>query len=281
MSVLEYSMGGLFLLAVLLIIIRIGLAVSGGKNKRKYETGCETGASKTIGDRQVQEDEYGMTESAEGTLAVLADGAGKQYGGKIAARLAVQVFIDMFEDQNAFYNPHYYFRKSFQGANREILNQLEENQGSASVGAVLVKNKKLYYAVVGNVKIAVYRNKELVPISVGHTVNRLAEQKYQEGRLSREEAVALLEQKRLYNYVGQDGFQDVEFFDAPVTLYGGEYILLMSDGLYETARWKDLEDCLEEAGTCQEKAFRMVELVNRSEEPEKDNASVVILKVRA
>ncbi len=30
-------------------------------------------------------DEYGITESVEGILAVLADGAGKQYGGKLAA----------------------------------------------------------------------------------------------------------------------------------------------------------------------------------------------------
>lgn len=281
MSVLEYSVGILILLAVILIVVRIGMAAFGRKNRREQAAGCETGASKTIGDREVQEDEYGIRESTEGILAVLADGAGKQYGGRIAARLAVRVFLDMFEDQNAFYNPHYYFRKSFQGANRDILNQLEENQGSASVGAVLVKNRKLYYASAGNVKIAVYRSKELVPINVGHTINILAEQKYQEGRLSREEAVALLEQRRLYNYVGQDGFRDVEFFDAPITLYGGEYILLMSDGLYETARWKDLEDCLEDAGTCQEKAFRMVELINSSGEKERDNASVVILKVRA
>lgn len=89
-----------------LLLVEAGLGFR-GKNKRKYETGCETGASKMIGDREVQENDCGMAEATEGTLAVLSDGAGKQYGGKIAARLAVQVFLDMFEDQNAFYNPHY------------------------------------------------------------------------------------------------------------------------------------------------------------------------------
>jgi len=250
------------------------------RNRMNRDRGCESGASKTIGDREIQEDEYGIKESEDGILAVLADGAGRQYGGKVAAKLAVQVFEDIFEDRNAFYNPQYYFRKAFQSANREILNQIEENQGWAAVSAVLVKNRKLYYAVAGNVKTAVYRNGELVPISAGHTVNILAKQKYMEGKLSKEEAVALLDHHRLYNYVGQDGFKDVEFFDTPVTLYGGEYILLMSDGLYETAGWKELEDCLEEKGSCQEKAYRIIDLVNNSQDKDKDNASVVILKVR-
>lgn len=280
MSNIENMILILHLVIALLIALRIYLMFSDKEGKRSLDRGCETGASKTIGSRQIQEDEYGIAEAADGMLAVLADGAGRQYGGKIAAKLAVQVFLEIFQDQNAFYNPQYYFRKSFQGANREILSQLEENQGSAAVSAVMVKNRKLYYAVAGNVKVAVYRNGELVPISTGHTVSILAQQKYREGKLSKEEAVALLEQHRLYNYVGQDGFAEVEFFDAPITLNGGEYILLMSDGLYETVRWKDMENYLEAPGSCQEKAFQIVELVNNCEETEKDNASVVILRVK-
>lgn len=267
----------LTIVCIVLLAARVHLNIA--SRKRKRQGFCETGASKTIGDREVQEDEYGIAETGEGIMAVLADGMGKHYGGKIASRTAVDVFLDLFEDKNAFYNPQYSFRKAFQGANREILNQLEENQGSASVGAVMIKDRKLYYAVVGNVKIAVYRNHELVPVSSGHTIGVLAKQKYEEGKLTRQEAVSLLDHHRLYNFVGQDGFQDVEFFDTPIALHGGEYVLLMSDGLYETARWKDMEDCLEGEGSCQDKAFRLVELVNQSEEEEKDNGAVVVIKI--
>lgn len=267
----------LFLFGTVLIAERMRLSLH--SKKRKNRRFCETGASKTIGDREVQEDEYGITETEEGLMAVLADGMGKHYGGKIASRMAVNVFQDLFEDRNAFYNPQYSFRKAFQAANREILNQLEEEQGSASVGAVLIKNRKLYYAVVGNVKIAVYRNHELVSVSFGHTIGVLANQKYEEGKLTRQEALSLVNHHRLYNFVGRDGFRDVEFFDTPIAFYGGEYVLLMSDGMYETARWKDMEDCLEGEGSCQDKAFRLVELVNRSEEEEKDNASVVVINI--
>lgn len=266
--------------AVLLLIrLALGIPQSDGLVIKK-RSGCEAGASKTIGDRETQEDEYGITETEEGLMAVMADGMGKRFGGKIAARTAVQAFLDMFEDRNAFYNPQYSFRRAFQGANREILNQMDDNQGSASVAAVMVKNRKLYYAVVGNVKVAVYRNKELVPVTSGHTIGMLAKQKYDQGKLTREAAVTLLNRRRLYNFVGQDGFKDIEFFDAPIALNGGEYVLLMTDGLYETARWKDMEECLEEEGDCRQKAFQLIELVNDSQEEEKDNAAVAVIKVR-
>ncbi len=281
MTIPEFVLLMLGLAALFMLIVRAEMGIS----KRwalsgKQRLGGALGGSKTIGDREIQEDEYCMMETEEGSMAALADGRGKQLGGKIAARLAVQAFRDMFEDRNAFYNPQYSFRKAFQGANREILNQLDENQGCASVGAMMLKARKLYYAVVGNVRVAVYRNHELVPVSSGHTINLLAKQKYEEGKLTREEAVSLLNHHRLYNFVGQDGFQDVEFFDTPINLYRGEYVLLMSDGLYETARWKDMEECLEMEGDCQQKAYRLIELVNQSAEQEKDNAAVVVMQVR-
>jgi serine/threonine protein phosphatase PrpC len=281
MTIPEFVLLMLGLAALLVLAVRVKMGISElWRLSEKRRSGSFLGGSKTIGDREIQEDEYCMMETEEGSMAVLADGMGKQLAGKIAARLTVQAFRDMFEDRNAFYNPQYSFRKAFQGANREILNQLDENQGCASVGAMMLKARKLYYAVVGNVRVAVYRNHELVPVSSGHTINLLAKQKYEEGKLTREEAVSLLNHHRLYNFVGQDGFQDVEFFDTPINLYRGEYVLLMSDGLYETARWKDMEECLEMEGDCQQKAYRLIELVNQSAEQEKDNAAVVVMQVR-
>ena len=280
MTIPESVIAFLLLLLCLLLFLRILLWFSGQKREPDLASDCVSGSSRTIGDREVQEDVYGIKTAPEGTMAVLADGMGKHFGGKIAAGTAVEAFQQIFEDGSAFYNPQYSFRRAFQGANREILNRLEEEQGCASVAAVMVKDRRLYYAAAGNVKVAVYRNQELVPVTSGHTIDVLARQKYEEGKLTRQEAADLLNQHRLYNFVGQDGFRDIEFFDKPISLYGGEYVLLMSDGLYETARWKDMEDCLEGEGDCQHKAYQLIELVNRSRKEDKDNAAVVVLQCR-
>jgi len=280
MTVPEYMLFVLTMTGIGMILLRCSVGWKEARKRKQRSRLYEYGASKTIGSREVQEDEYGIVESEEGIMAVLADGMGKHFGGKIASRTVVEVFQDIFEDRNAFFNPQYYFRKAFQGANREILKRMDQEQGRASAAAVILKDGKLYYAAVGNVKVAVYRNRELVPLTAGHTIDILAKQKYMEGKLSREEATALLEHHRLYNFVGQDGFCDIEFFDIPVQLREEDYILLMTDGMYEGSSWKAIEECLEAAGKCQKKAFAMIELINQSKEEEKDNAAVVIIKVR-
>lgn len=263
------------ILAVSLIAYRI-LAFRGSMDGR---AGYDVGACRTIGSREVQEDSYGIVEDGDGIMAVLADGMGNSYGGRIAGRVAVEAFEDMFRDSGAFYNPQYYFRKAFHAANRNILECLNGERGAASVAAVLIKNRKLYYAAVGNVKVAVYRNGELVPVTSGHTISVLARQKYMEGKLTRQTAVSLLEQHRTYNYVGQDGFRDIEFFDVPVTLYGGEYVVLLSDGMYEGASWREIEECLAGKGSCSDKSLELTELINSRIDEDVDNASIVILQV--
>lgn len=264
------------ILAACLILLRAGM---GRRLKKGAWQGFEAGACKTIGSRQIQGDAYGIVQNEDSVMAVLAGGMGNGYGAKAASRIVVEVFEDMFQDRNAFYNPQYSFRRAFHAANKKILDHLDGERGAASVTAVMIKNRKLYYASVGNVKLAVCRNGELVPITSGHTISMLARQKYREGKLTRQSALSLLEQHRLYNYVGQDGFRDIEFFDTPVALCGGEYVALLSNGMCEGVSWRKLEECLEGEGSCQEKALRMVELVNGRIEEDVDNASVVVVKV--
>ena len=124
------------ILAVSLIAYRI-LAFRGSMDGR---VGYDVGACRTIGSREVQEDSYGIVEDGDGIMAVLADGMGNSYGGRIAGRVAVEAFEDMFRDSGAFYNPQYYFRKAFHAANRNILECLNGERGAASVAAVLIKN---------------------------------------------------------------------------------------------------------------------------------------------
>ncbi|GLC80090.1 PP2C family protein-serine/threonine phosphatase [Lacrimispora brassicae] len=281
MTLLELTIAILFLIMLMLCFVRVLLALphrSYKQNQNRIDS-FEIGTMKTIGDREVQEDEYGINNFGEGLMAVLADGQGKLHSGRIASLSSIQVFQEVFQLREAFYHPQYYFGKAFRRANKEILQKLADNRGTASVGVALIKNLTLYYAVVGNIKIAVYRNRELVPISTGHTIDMLAKQKYQEGTLTKQETVTLLENHRLYNFVGRDGFYDVEVFDTAITLRTGEYVLLMSDGVYDTVRWRDIEECLAKEASCQSKAEAIVEMIDQNPQNDKDNASIMIIRV--
>ncbi len=265
------------ILAAVILLLEIVKWCAAGKDGSE---GPDVGTCMTIGSREVQEDQLACTGTDAGLMAVLADGAGKTYGGRIAAKAAVDTFLDIFRDYNAFNNPQYYFRKAFQCANREILKAVgEENRGSASVGCALIRRGYLYYAVVGNVKICVFREGTLVPVSCGHTVAVMAERKFREGKISRQDTLALLENQRLYNYLGKDDFRDIEFFDAPVHLLKGDIVALMSDGIYELLGMKEIEEVLSAKGNCQQKALQLVEKVNRNTSENKDNASVIFIGI--
>ncbi len=267
----------LMLLCIAAGVLLIVRATMGGGARRYH--GPDVGSSMTIGGREVQEDYVGTLATPAGLLAVLADGMGKTYGARIASRTAVETCLDLFRDYNAFDNPQYYFRKAFHAANRAILRELgDEGYGAASVGAAMIQDNWLFYAAVGNVKLCVYRGGDLVPVSAGHTLDVLAEEHFQTGKLSREDALAMLENHRLYNYLGQDGFKDIEIFDRPIALQKGDIIVLMSDGLYELIPWKEIEDVLAGGEDCQSMAYALIEKVNQNTAEDRDNASIILIR---
>lgn len=278
MSVPEMAIASLAALMVVFAVLRLFLAL---QNRRRR---CDIGSCKTIGSREIQEDFYKIVKTENGLLAVLADGMGKKLGGKIAARKVTEVFGELFSEYNALDHPFYYFQKAFMAANREVLKLLGDGRGSASASAVMLQENSgtgnyptLYYAIVGNVKIAVFRNGELVPVGSGHTVNVLAEDRYYAGSLAREDALALLKEKRVYNYIGRDGFKDIEVYDMPIRLKKDDIVALMSDGVYEGMEWKELEAYLSVKASCRQKAFQIIEHINRKP-GNKDNACIVLIK---
>lgn len=268
---------GALIMIYLLILILISLRFF-KRGKGKVIRRFRIGKAMTIGSRQVQEDNYVICQSADGFMAVLADGMGKNYGGKISSQIAVDTMKDMFEQYHISENPAYFFRRSFNQVNREILNRLDDGKGGASMGVVLIIDDHLYYAVAGNVKIAVYRKGSLIPLSSGHTIDVLVEDRFSEGSITREDALLMLENRRLYNHLGQDGFQEIEFFDTPVFLKEKDIVVLMSDGIFEGMDWKTIEEILAEKKKCEQKAYEIIEVINASGQKEKDNASIVLVE---
>lgn len=244
------------------------------------KTEPDMGGAMTIGTRQVQEDCYFMKETNAGRLLVVSDGMGEAYGGRIAARTAIETFRDIFEDYNAFDNPQYFFKKAFHTANKEILKALDNGQnGRASLASTVIYRNKMYYAVVGNVKICVYRKGDLIQVSTGHTVDCLAQKGFLSGKLTRQEGIALLENQRIYNFLGQDGFCEVELFDEPIRLYSDDTVLIMTDGVYDLLSWQDIEEVLKKGGSCSKMALEIVGKINRNSEEEKDNATILFTRI--
>lgn len=174
--------------AAVLLLIRLSI---GGSGRRLRSP--DVGSSMTIGGREVQEDFVGTLATQTGLVAVLADGMGKAYGARIASRTAVETFLDLFRDYNAFDNPQYYFRKSFHAANRAILRELgDEGYGAAQRRRGDDSGKLAFLRRCGKCQaVRVQKRRPGAGIRRPHPGWCWAEQSFRTGRLSREDALVM------------------------------------------------------------------------------------------
>jgi len=236
----------------------------------------EIGAASTLGTREIQQDYFGVKENQEAILMLLADGTGTE--GEIAAKLTIDTFRDLFNDTNAVEKPQYFFRRAANAANKKITNTLEERQGETSLAAVMLKGSKFFYTVVGNCRITVFRKGDLIPVSEGQTVDILARHGYNEGKISKQETLKLLDNHRRYNVLGKDSFEEIEIYDKPLELQPKDLIVIMSEGIFNTLRWVEIENILEKNNPVQSLADEIIAKVNDSPMVDKSNATVLICR---
>ena len=231
----------IFLLGVVLIIL---LIIRNILLKRINKKDLEIAQEVTIGYEEIQEDFADIVSTSYGTLAVLADGLGKNEAGRISSIVAVKTIIKMFKEEGNVDKITYFFNKVFKKANHEIVNRVEKDKGGASVLSVIVTNNLLNYALVGDVMLAIFRNKELIKLSSGHSISEVAQKEYYKGKLQKTEALYALKEKKLLYYVGQESFKNIEICESPIELYKNDIVVLMSRGVYEGLRWVEFEEVL-------------------------------------
>lgn len=263
---------------ILIIAIAVRVILCWQQEYQKETSGV--GIGQTNGRKEIQAD-FALTYTNEaGTMAVLADGIGSQNTGKLCAQLAADTIMDRYEPYHVLNNPDYFFKSTFAEANRRIQMTIGERRGGASLAAVFINSHYLYYAIAGNVRIALKRGEELIPLSRGQTLDVLAADAYENGSISRQEAIWSMDEKRVWNYLGMDGFREIELCEKPVQLKPGDMILIASKGIFEELSWGEMEDILLNGTSVQEQADAMVRKAESKSNPEMDNGSVLLLNIQ-
>ncbi|MCL2837434.1 MAG: protein phosphatase 2C domain-containing protein [Defluviitaleaceae bacterium] len=241
----------------------------------------EFGLSQTPGNRQVNADEIDWAYYGDETFFAVADGIGSGDKAKTAARVAVHIISRVFEQTGVGGNPAYFFMNCFRGANSTILRYIPDSTAGASLLGAAIKDNRLYYALAGNCKISVFREGELYDLSEGHTFDILARNAFIRKEITRIDALEAAKGNRIYNFVGKDGFRDLEMFDTPVTLKKGDIILLMTDGVYEFCEAEALAKILSSRDSCNTMAKRITDTLDKSNHLEQDNASIIVARINA
>lgn len=270
-------------LVILAIVIAIRIYISFLERKKEKISAIKKlnyGMAQTYGDCEIQSDCMYVFSNESGQLAVLADGIGKQNTGKISAQMAVDIFVDMFRQYKTLENPAYFFKKGFHVVHQKIRQTIDERRGGTSIAVVYVNRENLFYALAGDIMIVLYRNEDMISLTEGHTVDVLANQAYMQGKITKQEAIWSLKQKRLWNYVGMDGFHEIEIFDTPIKLKEGDQILLMSKGIFHILPLIEIEDIIKKTRiNSEQKASEIVKASQKIKTTERENGSVIILEI--
>ena len=274
----EILMAILPVLLAVLLLVRLVLArtSSGKKPMTAEEKGW--GTAQTGGSREIQADRVEVIKTGAGVLGILADGIGRENTGRVCAQIALDAAADAYEPYQVLTNPEYLFRTVCREANVRIQKTIGERRGGACLGLVFLGDGYLHYGLVGDIRIALFRGGELIPLSKGHTLDVLARQAYEEGRISKKEAIWSMEEKRRWNYLGMDGFKEIEVPEQPVRLKKGDLAVMVSRGICQELSWADLEDLLSGDESLPEKARQIAWAAGRSPGDDKENGSVVILR---
>jgi serine/threonine protein phosphatase PrpC len=263
-------------LFIALIIIRIAIGNTSGIAKIDF------GFAQTPGNRQVNADEIDWAYHDNQLLLAVADGIGPGDKAHLAAKTAVHIITRVFEQTGVGGNPAYFFMNCFKGANSTVLRYIPDSTAGASLLGVVVKDNHLYYALAGNCKVSVLRKRKLYDLSEGHTFDVLVRRAFLRKKINRVEALEAVKESRLYNFVGKDGFRDLEMFDTPVSLKKGDIILLMTDGVYDFCDIGEVEKILSNKWSSSEVlAQRIICALDRDNHPDQDNASVIVAKINA
>lgn len=253
------------------------IAEDGTSPKSDTHSSYEVGICKTIGDEEIQQENCDVQFNNNCCMAVLTDGKGQNSLCKSASNIVVKTFSELFLKKDVSDNTNYFLSKTFNIANKNILSVLGES-GKATAACAIINKGYLYYGLIGESRIAIFRGDSLIQLTVGHTINAYAKQQYYQGNLTKKKTLSLLENKNVYNYLGRDGFEGVELSEQPIKLKNGDILVVMSDGIFKNISWVEMEKYLAQSSSCSIKSQRIIGAIESFEEIKKGNASIILVR---
>lgn len=241
-----------------------------------------------IGGREEQQDSVGFEMNGTEGIVVVCDGMGGHNGGKTASSIGVDMLLKRYKEEYPIKNVNEMLLSEIENIDKSIASLKDANGARLRAGstmiAVVVKQDKLYWVSVGDSRIYIYRNEELVRATQDHIYKNVLDEKMANGSISEELYLSEMAQgEALISFLGIDGLPVIDNNEIPFALARDDKILLMSDGLYKLvsdeeigrilSNFSNIQDAL---GALDMKAQRAAKKQNIS----RDNMTIALLKIR-
>lgn len=243
----------------------------------------DVGLESETGKRTENQDRLIHFESSIGSVFVLADGMGGHENGAVASQMAVSTCGRILKNFPSDVGADQALRQMIQEANRLIFQESRGQSAKYGMGSTLVAllisrtvdGLLAIGAHVGDSRLYFFREGKMFRLTEDHS---LVQQLLRNGMLSEPEAQAHPQAGVLTRALGRQPEVAVDL-TSWMMLETGDTLMLCSDGLCGYVDDDDICRALQEDGSSQHLARRLVNLA--FERGSEDNISVVVVKVRS
>lgn len=227
--------------------------------------------------RQLNQDYVYASKEPIGNLPnffVVADGMGGHNAGGYASRCAVETILEAIKADLAQHEPASILKNGIRRANALIERRAREDERLNGMGTTVVaatcKDKELCVANVGDSRLYLIREEEIIQITEDHS---LVEEMVRVGGIAKDEARRHPDKNIITRAVGVAPEVEVDCFFVP--LIANDIILLCSDGLTNMLEDEEIFTILKKTGHIREKAEALVEAAN--DHGGRDNIAVIVI----
>lgn len=232
------------------------------------------------GKRDSQQDCFSVSApelwNSHGLLAVVADGMGGLKDGDQVSQTAVQAMINSFYDLQG--EPASLLLTLLERANQavnDLLGPEGRNKSGSTLVAGLIRDEQFYFLSVGDSRICLYRNGNLLPLNREHVLRQDLLVQAVNGEQSLQEAAAHPSAGGLTSFLGMGRLRQVDLPSQPVSIQPGDRFLLMSDGVYNALSSQELAELLDQDP--QQAAQAIGQAIEAKGYANQDNYTAVIL----
>lgn len=214
--------------------------------------------------RKANEDNGGHFITINGLASVVCDGMGGHIGGAVASQIAIETIHEFLECQYHD-DPRVAIGLAIQAANEAIIKRTQVQPDLTGMGStcvlLLVRDGKVYIGHVGDSRIYLIREKNIIQLTKDHSfVQTLVDM----GQITKEEAEHHPRKNEITNALGIPQMTPATVRPDPIEPQAGDCFLLCSDGLSGMVNDKAIERIVSKQReyTTQQRADILVQTAN-------------------
>ena len=152
--------------------------------------------------------------------------------------------------------------------------------GGTTVVATIIEENKLYWLSVGDSKIYLIRDKNIVAVNREHNFRMRLDERLKSGAITKEQYKKEEGQaEALISYLGIEDLTLMDINKKPFLLQENDIVLLCSDGLYKCLKESEIGELVYyEEPDMERAARRLTNVVLKRKKRSQDNTSLVIMQ---